>query len=231
MAYESLLLRQRRQLHERVGALLETGGGDPSRRGRRCWRTTSRAATIARAPSRRCCSAAAEAEQLPSFRTALDLYRQAWEIGEALLADAADEARVQRWVMEATVALHPRHRALRQLRRSRRRAGGAARSRARRRDSAPTRPAGLLRTLHGMLLTVDPERFAEGVAITEAAVAEARQSGDMFQALSASRAVAWHYLLDGRFDAARTTIEWVERGLQERAELPGAPEMLLAPRA
>src|SRR4029079_4232899 len=90
--------------------------------------------------------------------------------------------------------------------------------------------AGLLPTMHGMLLTVDPERFAEGVAITEAAVAEARQSDDIVQALRASRAVAWHYLLDGRFDKARTTIEWVERGLQERSRLPGAADMLLATR-
>ncbi|HSP97702.1 MAG TPA: AAA family ATPase [Candidatus Dormibacteraeota bacterium] len=229
VAYDSLLHRQRRQLHGRVAALLETGGGDPS-----LSRPALLAHHFARSDDRAravetLLRAAAEAEQLPSFRTALDLYRQAWEIGEALLTDTPDDTKVQRWVMEATVG-YTRVTVLYGSSADADAERAALRGRELAQGLGVHEAAGLLRTLHGMLLTVDPERFAEGVAITEAAVAEARQSGDMLQALSASRAVAWHYLLDGRFDAARTTIEWVERGLQERAELPGAPEMYLGAR-
>ena len=57
--------------------------------------------------------------------------------------------------------------------------------------------------MHGMLLTADPARFAEGVALTEQAVADARQAGNALQVISASRALAWHYLLDGRFADAQ----------------------------
>ncbi len=229
VAYESLLHRQRRQLHGRVAMLLEAGGGDPS-----LARPALLAHHFARSDDRAravetLLHAGAEAEQLPSYRTALDLYRQAWEIGEALLGDAPDDARVQRWVMEASAAF-TRVTVLYGSSADPDAERAALRGRELAQALGDKNTAGLLRTMHGMLLTVDPERFAEGVAITEAAVAEARQSDDMVQALSASRAVAWHYLLDGRFDAARATIEWVERGLQERAEMPGAVDMLLATR-
>lgn len=229
VAYDSLLHRQRRQLHGRVAALLEAGGGDPS-----LARPALLAHHFARSDDRAravetLLRAAAEAEQLPSYRTALDLFRQAWEIGEALLGDAPDDVRVQRWVMEATVG-YTRVTVLYGSSADAEAERAALRGRALAQGLGADEAAGLLRTLHGMLLTVDPERFAEGVAITEEAVAEARQSNDIIRALSASRAVAWHYLLDGRFDAARTTIEWVERGLQERAGAPAAADMQLAAR-
>lgn len=229
VAYDSLLHRQRRQLHGRVATLLE-GAGDAARA-----RSGLVAHHLARSDDRQraveaLLRAAADAEQLPSFRTARDLYRQAWETGEHLLGDAPADPRFQAWVMEATLGF-TRVTVL---------YGSSAdpdaeRSALRGRELAlqlgAAEAAGTLRTMHGMLLTVDPERFAEGVAITEAAVAEARESGDTMLGLSASRAVAWHYLLDGRFMAARTTIEWVERGLEERsAELPVADEMLVAAR-
>ncbi|MBX3028071.1 AAA family ATPase [bacterium] len=229
VAYDSLLHRQRRQLHGRVATLLESGAGDaalarPALLAHHFARSDDRARAV-----ETLLRAAAEAEQLPSYRTASDLFRQAWEIGEALLADAPADGRVQRWVMEATVGF-TRVTVLYGSSADPQAERAALRGRELAQALGAKEAASLLRTMHGMLLTVDPERFAEGVAITEAAVAEARQSDDIIQALSASRAVAWHYLLDGRFDAARTTIEWVERGLQERAELPGAPDMYLAAR-
>ena len=229
VAYDSLLHRQRRQLHGRVATLLEVGGGEAS-----LARPALLAHHFARSDDRAravetLLRAAAEAEQMPSFRTALDLYRQAWEIGEALLGDAPGEASRQRWVMDATLGF-TRVTVLYGSSADPDAERAALRGRELALQLGVPEAAGLLRTLHGMLLTVDPERFAEGVAITEAAVAEARESGDPMLALSASRAVAWHYLLDGRFDAARTTIEWVERGLAERDGRPGAAETYLATR-
>ncbi|MFN8640563.1 MAG: adenylate/guanylate cyclase domain-containing protein [Candidatus Binatia bacterium] len=229
VAYDSLLHRQRRLLHGRVAALLEAGGGDgglarPALLAHHFARSDDRARAV-----ETLLRAAAEAEQMPSFRTALDLYRQAWEISEALLADAPDDARVPRWLMEATVGF-TRVTVLYGSSADPDAERAALRGRELALQLGAVESAGLVRTMHGMLLTVDPERFAEGVAITEAAVAEARASGDPMLALSASRAVAWHYLLDGRFDAARATIEWVERGLQERDGAPGVADLYLGAR-
>jgi class 3 adenylate cyclase len=229
VAYDSLLHRQRRQLHGRIAGLLESGAGDgalprPALLAHHFARSDDRARAVDTL-----LRAAVEAEQLPSYRTATDLFRQAWEIAEALLAEGPAEERVQRWAMEATVGF-TRVTVLYGSSADPEAERAALRGRELAQALGARDAAILLRTMHGMLLTVDPERFAEGVAITEAAVAEARQLGDIVQALSASRAVAWHYLLDGRFDAARSTIEWVERGLQERADLPGAAEMYLAAR-
>jgi class 3 adenylate cyclase/tetratricopeptide (TPR) repeat protein len=229
VAYDSLLHRQRRQLHGRVATLLE-GGGDPA-----LARSGLVAHHLARSDDRQraveaLLRAAGDAEQLPSFRTALDLYRQAWETGEVLLGDAPADRRFQTWVMQAALGF-TRVTVLYGSSADPDAERAALRGRQLAVELGAKEAAGTLHTMHGMLLTVDPERFAEGIAITEAAVAEARQSGDMMLALSASRAVAWHYLLDGRFMAARTTIEWVERGLEERSrETPIAAEMHLVTR-
>ena len=229
VAYDSLLHRQRRQLHGRVAALLE-GGGDlaparPALLAHHLSRSDDRAKAV-----EALLRAAADAEKVPSFRTALDLYRQAWEAGEGLLGDAPGDRRFQQWLLEATLGF-TRVTVLYGSSADPDAERSALRGRELAMQLGAQEAAGTLRTMHGMLLTVDPERFAEGVAITEAAVAEARASGDVMLALSASRAVAWHYLLDGRFMAARTTIEWVERGLEDRiGAAPIAAEMHLATR-
>lgn len=228
VAYDSLLHRQRRALHGRVAALIEAGGEGGLARAALLAHHFARSDDRVRAVETML-RAAEEAERLPSFRTALDLYRQAWEIGEALLGDSPDDARVRRWLMDATLGF-TRVTVLYGSSADPDAERAALRGRELALQLGVREAAGTLRTMHGMLLTVDPERFAEGVAITEAAVAEARESGDPMLALSASRAVAWHYLLDGRFDAARTTIEWVERGLIERDGAPGVAETYLAAR-
>src|SRR5439155_827776 len=90
VAYESLLLRQRRQLHERIGTLLETSPGKPNAE-----RSALLAYHFARSENRpkaleALLRAAQDAEQLPSYRAAVDFYRQAWEVAEAALAEDGD---------------------------------------------------------------------------------------------------------------------------------------------
>ncbi len=229
VAYGSLLHRERRRVHGRVAALLEEGGGDP---------TQARPALIAhhyaesddRAKAvETLLRAVTEAERAPLFRTALDLARRAWEIAEAALCASPAEARFLRWALEATLAYvrvtvlygnssdaEAERAALRGAELAEQLGAGDARI--------------VLRTMHGMLLTADPARFAEGIAISEAAVREAKQSADPMPAISASRAVAWNALLDGRFGDAVATIDWVLRELTARGQDASASDMYLGAR-
>ena len=217
VAYDSLLLKQRRQLHGRVAALLEAGGGDPS---------LARPALIAHHYARSddrakavetLLAAAAEAERLPSFRSGLELFRQAWELGEAALRDGNPDARFRKWVMDATAG-YARVAVL---------YGTAVevdveRATIRARELAlelgDVQTATIQRVMHGMLLSADPARFAEGVALTEAAVAEVGQLENRPLALHAARAVAWNALLDGRFAVARTTLDGVLHELEKNGQ-------------
>src|SRR5438874_1838849 len=88
VAYEGLLLKQRRQLHERIGHLIEAEPGEM---------TAERAGLLAhhfgrgddRAKAIEALLRAGElAERLPSYRTASDFYRRAWELADA---DPSDE--------------------------------------------------------------------------------------------------------------------------------------------
>src|SRR5262249_19182894 len=104
VAYDSLLLRQRRQLHERVAGLLERGAADPTLLVRPSVIAHHYALSDNRAKAvETLLQAAAEAERLPSFRTALDLCRQAWELAEAALRERnGGDGQMRRWLMQAT---------------------------------------------------------------------------------------------------------------------------------
>src|SRR5207245_1681404 len=82
VAYEGLLLKQRRQLHERVALLLEAEPGEagPERSAllaHHYARSDNRAKAMAAL-----LRAAQDAEDLPSYRTAVDFYRRRWELAE-----------------------------------------------------------------------------------------------------------------------------------------------------
>jgi class 3 adenylate cyclase/tetratricopeptide (TPR) repeat protein len=206
VAYESLLLRERRQLHERIGQLLEDG-----RRSQR-ERPTLIAHHYALSDNREkaietLLRAAAEAEQLPAFRSALDLYRQAWEQAEALLSErGGDDRRVRTWLKEAAFGyckmcvLYGSSRDPLVLR-----SAEVARRAAEALGDEPTRISSY--TYEGIALTADPARFEDGVALVERAVREAKEAGLEELAASTSRALAWDYLLDGRFADATREVE------------------------
>lgn len=231
VAYDSLLLKQRRQLHERVAALLEAGGLDP---------VLARPSLIAhhyalsdnRAKAvETLLQAAMDAERLPSFRSALELDRQAWEFGEAVLRerDGGGDPRFRRWVLQATLG-YARLTALH---------GSSADPDAERatlrglelatelNDPAAT---ATLRTMHGMLLAADPERFAESIAVSEQAVEDSRITGNPVQVLSASRGLVWHYMLDGRFADAQTKLDWLLAELERLGQRAAPSDLYLATR-
>jgi class 3 adenylate cyclase len=207
VAYQSLLLRERRRLHGRSAKLLEELPAE-----RTPGHTALLAQHYARSDDRErgvelMLDAASEAERLPSYGDALRLYRDAWELAEASLAERPGEERLRRRVMAATegvcrvMVLYGG-------------VEGAADDRAATRGEELAEALGELETLasfyayHGMLLVGGSrERFEQGVGLVEAALESARKAGAKSAAPRLSRALAWTYLLDGRFAEARETID------------------------
>jgi class 3 adenylate cyclase/tetratricopeptide (TPR) repeat protein len=230
VAYDSLLLKQRRQLHERVAGLLEAGGGDPS-----LARPSLIAHHYALSENRTkavetLLQAAGEAERLPSFRSALDLHRQAWDIGEAALRERnGGDPRFRRWVMEATSG-YARLTVMYGASADPDAERAALRGRELALELGEQSVAMTLRSMQGMLLTADPERFGEGITLTEQGIEEARQAGDPLQVLSFSRAVVWHYLLDGRFADSRAKAEWVLAELERLGQRAEPSDLYVATR-
>jgi class 3 adenylate cyclase/tetratricopeptide (TPR) repeat protein len=202
VAYGGLLLKERRQLHERIGNLLErapdTGAGE---------RSGVVAQHLARGEDRAkavesLLRAAREAEEMPSYSSALELYRGAWRVGEEALAAGGPETEtIQRAVLEAThgicrvAVLYS--------------SPGGSDEQAALRGEELARELGDVETLagmyslHGMLLGGgDHERFHEGIALIEQGMAIAEEAGLSMAAISIKRGLAWASLLDGQFTRA-----------------------------
>ncbi len=228
VAYESLLLRQRRQLHERVAELLERGDDTSLARPSLVAHHYALSDNRAKA-AETLLLAAAEAERLPSFRSALDLNRQAWEIGEAALRERADEPRFRRWVMEATLN-YARLTVLYGSSADPDAERAAVRGRELALAFGDAAAAATLRTMHGMMLAVDPQRFDEGVALTEQAIEDARQTGNDLHVISSSRASVWHCVIDGRIADAQAKIEWLFAELDRLGQRASSSDLYLATR-
>ncbi|MGE0519200.1 MAG: adenylate/guanylate cyclase domain-containing protein [Candidatus Binatia bacterium] len=229
VAYESLLHRQRRQLHGQVAALLERGHGEPERASSALIAHHYALAHDRPRAVEALLRAAADAERLPSYHTALDLCRKAWEIGEAALREAPADERFARWVMEATRA-YARLTVMYGASTDPVATRAALRGRELAERLGDADATALLSTLHGMLLATDPARFAEALAIVEAAVADARRSGDALLPLSVSRAVAALALMDGDFAGARRTIETTLAELESHGQREALSDLYLSAR-
>ncbi len=215
VAYESLLLRQRRQLHERVARLLEAADGPSS---------AERSALVAhhytRSDDRRralgaLLQAARDAEEIPSYRTAGEFYRQAWELAEAMaLAEGGDDDS-RRTALQAALGFG-RLTVLFGL-------PYVAEA-----EQAITRVQGLAEALGDqeavagihyfrgvMLMGRDHNQFARGLALAEEGLAIAQRAGLGQTARRIARGLALNYALDGRLDLARRAIGWVLDDLAE----------------
>jgi tetratricopeptide (TPR) repeat protein len=151
--------------------------------------------------------AARDAEQVPSYRTAAELYRQAWEMAEDEIANAQDD-RSRRWALDAILGVSR----LTVLYGSPATTDGeraAMRGRELAEALGDPEALALICSLHGMHIWNDRERFAEGLGVVEHALDVARRAELSFPAVRVSRGLALGYALDGRFDAARETIDWV----------------------
>ncbi len=231
VAYETLLLKERRQLHERIGLLLERDAtsGDPAR-------VALLAHHFSRSDNRRkavetLIRAAHQAENLPSYSAAAAFYRQAWELAEPMLAEAGNADRdLKHAVMTATFGLvrvavlyGPSH--------SDETERAAERGRALAEELGVTDTLAGLYTFHGLVLTGgDRERFAEGLRLVEEGLAIAQRAGLDLSVASISRGLAWSYLLDGQFALARRTIDWVVQDLEMRGHRALASDIFFGAR-
>lgn len=230
VAYEALLLRERRQLHERIGLLLEANTKEPSTE-----RSALLAHHFARSDNREkaldaLLRAAREAEQLPSFGAALGFYRQAWHLADAALEPKAEgDERVRRWAMEAALGVcrvivlydspdpgEFEHAAQRGL--------------ALAEGLGDATSVASFCTYHGMMMGSDPKRFAQGVGLIEKGLTVARQAGLELPAISISRALAWTYLLDAQFELALRTFDWVVSELEQREGGEGRSDVYISAR-
>jgi class 3 adenylate cyclase len=201
VAYEGLLLKERRQLHERIGLLLEAEPSDGSGE-----RYALLAHHFVRSDNRRkalttLLGAARNAERLPSYPTAADFYRQAWEVGYASLAEGADvDDGFRRLTLEAAANLC-------------RMAVIYVTPNAIDVEQASTVGIDLARALgdtetlaglyaYGGLIAMNSrrERFGEGLKLVEEGYALASRANLPETQLGISRALAFSYLFDARLD-------------------------------
>ncbi len=229
VAYEGLLLKQRRQLHERIGLMLEAGSGDPSAE-----RLALLAHHFARSDNRQksmtaLLQAAHGAEQVPAFPTAGRFYREAWNTAAPVL-DRDAGGPLPKLAVDAAVGL-ARMTVIYNVPD----AGdveciiSCARTLAEDLGDAATLAS--LKTFHGMLLlSSSRERFAEGLALVEEGLAVAQRAGQTQTAIGVSRGLAWSYFIDGRFDLASRTIDWVIGELERLGDAQRLGDIYLSAR-
>src|SRR5207249_1494877 len=209
VAYEGLLLKQRRQLHERAGLLLEASPGEESAEVRALIahhfaRSDNRAKAV-----EALLQAAEDAERLPAYRTAADFFRQAWDVAEQELAAHPDDDAARRATLTAalgfcrlTVLFGLPHLA------EARRAGERARTLAEAFGDHESL-AGLCYFLGVTTLLMQRDGFARGLGLVEEGLAVAERAGLRLTSMRLSRGVSLHYAFDGRFELARRAIDWV----------------------
>jgi len=229
IAYESLLLRQRRELHARVGTMLENMPGDS---------IAARSALVAhhfsRADDRRrglaaLLRAAEDAEAIPAFPTAAGFYQKAWDLARELLATEEPNDSTTRQTLDAARGL------MRMLvlygwssdEYDLSEIGQEARALAERLTDDDALVTVL--TLWGMGLTsAGRERYDEGVALIREADEVAHRLDDPLAPIRTGRAIAWGAMFDGQFDEASQRLEHAVRELERLGTSTGADIYLSA---
>jgi class 3 adenylate cyclase len=227
VAYESLLLKHRRQLHERIGLAVETAlDGEAN---------AERSALLAHHFSRSdnrpkaleaLVRAGSDAAAVPSYRTAAEFYLRAWELAETIPDLAGADESLRRLAVRAidglcamTVVFGVPYFA------------EAERAAPRGRELAHTlgdqTTLSNLSYLNGVLMmTHDREQFARGLALAEEGLTVAQRAGESLQAIRIGRGLGIHYAHDGRFDLARRVVDWVTEEMPRSA--PGNVDLELS---
>lgn len=214
VAYEGLLLRQRRQLHERIGELIESTPGE---------RTAERSALLAHhytnsdnveRAATALLRAAHDAEKVPSYPAAARFYREAWELirrerrtPDVALARQACEAALGLCRMSVIYGAFPGAEA--------EPVAAAAERLAQQLGSKELTLT--LSGMRGMTMVSGPRgRFDEGLSLLEESLAAAELAGIRMPGMA--RGAAWAYVLDGRFELARRTIDGAVREMEQSPE-------------
>jgi class 3 adenylate cyclase/tetratricopeptide (TPR) repeat protein len=239
VAYEALLLKERRHLHARIGRLLEAAPGEL---------TAERSALIAHhyglgddreKALAALLRAARQAEELPSYPLALQFYRQAWQLADAAVPDtlaltgASATAGLPALVpvaLEAAlglcrlVILYGSSEAAeieRPVRRARVWAEALGNA-----DAL----AGAY-TYEGLMIMAGARSaFADGVPLIEEGFAIAQRAGTTVTAISISRALAFAYAYDGRCDVGQETLRWAVAELERLGEHDRLSDLYLGAR-
>jgi class 3 adenylate cyclase/tetratricopeptide (TPR) repeat protein len=206
VAYDGLLVKERRRLHERVAHLIEESP-DPSHE-----RAALLAYHYARSENRRgalkaALAAGREAERIPSYPAAVGFFRQAWDLAEPMLAEpqGVDDA-LRRLALDAAHGLCR----LTVLYGSPDDPGDLERAAARGRELAEQLgDVPMLAGLHayeGMItMSRGDESFQRGLDEVEQGLELARRAGLDPLADGISRGLAWSYMIDGRLALAKQT--------------------------
>ena len=208
VAYEGLLLRQRRELHDRIGTLLEALPGDT---------TAERSALLAHHFTRSenrdkavtaLLRAARDAERIPSFRAASRFYHSAFDVADGLVTSSgASEAK--RLVVEAGLGIL-RMTVIYGIVEHGDSERPALRARELAEELGDAENLAELCSLHGLIISArGPAAFATGQALVEQGLAIAERAGLPIATVRIARALAWDYLFDGRFTDALERIQGV----------------------
>ena len=209
VAYEGLLLRQRRELHDRIGQLIEALPGEP---------TAERSALLAHHYTRSVnrenaihalMRAARDAEKIPSFRGAARFYNTAFELADGALTDGNATPESKRLVIEAAMGAL-RMTVIYGIYEHADPETPAHRGRALAEELGDVESLAELCSLHGLLISNrGPEAFPGGMALVEEALGIAERADLQLSKVRISRSLAWEYLFDGRFEEALARIQGV----------------------
>jgi class 3 adenylate cyclase len=216
VAYDGLLLKERRLIHERIGLLLEADPNDGNAE-----HVALLAHHFSRSDNRRkalgaLLAAARHAERLPSYPSATDFYHQAWQLGYASLAEGAEvDDDFRRLTLSAALDLCRMAVVYGATPQSIDVENAARVGRDLAEALGDTEAAAGFRAYHGMIaMSGSRERFAEGLALVESGYTLAQDSGLPGASLIA-RALGLSYLYDGQIERARRVSECVRRRLEE----------------
>ncbi len=220
VAYESLLMRERRRLHSRVGAMVAERGGSTTLIAHHFALSDDETKAV-----ETLMAAALEAENVPAYRTATDLFRRAWEIAEAAAVGAGREGQ-QRLLTAAlgycrVVVLYGSSNDM-----LAKRAAEVALDQAT--ELGDAHSAATANTYLGMVLTTDPENFQRGIEHVERGVRAAQDLGDEVLAIGTSRGLAWNYCLDGRFADGMKIGSWAMERLEAMGEAEKPTDLYLS---
>jgi predicted ATPase len=218
VCYEGLLIRERRDLHERIAGMIEE---DP--RGVSAERAGLIAHHLARSENRdkaigSLLAAARAAEELPSYPSSAALFRQAWQLAEQGLRERPDDPEGLRAVLESTLGIG-RVTVLYVAGdgQTEERAGVRAREVAEQLGDMDSLTHAL--TLQGMIVIAgDGTRFGEGLELMERGFQIAKEHGLERALISSQRALGWTYLKDGQFAKSSEVLNEVTRALESLGE-------------
>lgn len=219
VAYDSLLLRERRRLHDRVGEALD--GGDDHL-------LSTRNAQVARHFARgndpergiqALLAAGEHAEAIPSFGDAVASYREAWDLADAALhAAARPSVELRTWALRSALRLtnaivlygaiqsSPDDRA-------------AVRGIELAKELGDTEALARLHASYGMfVMNLGRGRFGEGLDLIREGYVAAKGGGNDRAAVALTRSLAFGLLLDGQFDDAERQIDKAITALDQFGE-------------